>query len=218
MSINIGNAQKKALSEGFDFGGEDLSQFGVIGNVLEQYGALFLENINKYAKDLEVTNSGNLLKSMTAEISDTNNLKTFTLKLLDYFDYPNEGVKGIDSSRNAPNSPYQYKTYGMPKEALSSLKKYILGGRAKISSVKKDKALGIGMEKKGLRGAKGKSAIDTQVATMAYMIKKFGIKATHYFDLAFEETFKDFDDVMNEALGEDIQITIELINKKYGNK
>jgi hypothetical protein len=155
---------------------------------------------------------------MTAEISDTNNLKTFTLKLLDYFDYPNEGVKGIDSSRNAPNSPYQYKTYGMPKEALSSLKKYILGGRAKISSVKKDKALGIGMEKKGLRGAKGKSAIDTQVATMAYMIKKFGIKATHYFDLAFEETFKDFDDVMNEALGEDIQITIELINKKYGNK
>lgn len=218
MSINIGNAQKKALSEGFDFGGEDLSQFGVIGNVLEQYGALFLENINKYAKDLEVTNSGNLLKSMTAEISDTNNLKTFTLKLLDYFDYPNEGVKGIDSSRNAPSSPYQYKTYGMPKEALSSLKKYILGGRAKISSVKKDKALGIGMEKKGLRGAKGKSAIDTQVATMAYMIKKFGIKATHYFDLAFEETFKDFDDVMNEALGEDIQITIELINKKYGNK
>ena len=123
MSINIGNAQKKALSEGFDFGGEDLSQFGVIGNVLEQYGALFLENINKYAKDLEVTNSGNLLKSMTAEISDTNNLKTFTLKLLDYFDYPNEGVKGVGGSRNAANSPYQDKGYGMSADGRASVKR-----------------------------------------------------------------------------------------------
>ena len=49
------------------------------------------------------------------------------------------------------------------------------------------------------------------------MIKKYGIKATHYFDLAFEETFSDFDDVMTEALGEDVQITIDLMNKKYGN-
>jgi hypothetical protein len=49
------------------------------------------------------------------------------------------------------------------------------------------------------------------------MIKKYGIKATHYFDLAFEETFKDFDEIMAEALGEDIEITIQLMNKKYGN-
>jgi hypothetical protein len=217
MSINIGNAQKKALSEGFDFGGDDLSQFGVIGNVLEQYGALFLENIDKYAKQEEVTASGALLKNMTAEISDTGNLKTFTLKLLDYFDYPNEGVKGVDSSKNAPDSPYQYKTYGMPPEALGSLKKYILSGKAKIASVKKDKALGIGSEKKGLKQANKKTLIERQVATMAYMIKKYGIKATHYFDLAFEETFSDFDDVMTEALGEDVQITIDLMNKKYGN-
>lgn len=217
MSINISSAQKKALSEGFDFGGEDLSQFGVIGNVLEQYGALFLENINKYAKDLEITSSGNLLKSMTAEISDTNNLKTFTLKLLDYYDYPNEGVKGVDFSRNAPDSPYQYKNYGMPKEALASLKKYILSGKAKIASVKNDKALGIGSEKKGLKQANKKALIERQVATMAYMIKKYGIKATHYFDLAFEETFKDFEDVMTEAIGEDVQISIDLMSKKYGN-
>lgn len=217
MSINIGNAQKKALSEGFDFGGEDLSQFGVIGNVLEQYGNLFLENIDKYAKEEEVTASGALLKNMTAEIRDTGNLKTFTLKLLDYFDYPNEGVKGVDSSKNAPDSPYQYKNYGMPDEARASLKKYILSGKAKIASVKNDKALGIGSEKKGLRQGNKKTPIERQVLTMAYLIKKYGIKATHYFDLAFEETFADFDDVMTEALGEDVQISIDLMSKKYGN-
>lgn len=217
MSININKAQKDALKEGFDFGGEDLSQFGTIGNVLEQYGALFLENINKYADQEKVVASGELLKSMVAEISDVKNLKVFTLKLLDYYDYPNEGVKGVDFSRNAPDSPYQYKNYGMPKEALASLKKYILSGKAKVSSVKNDKALGIGQEKKNLRQANKKTLIERQVATMAYMIKKYGIKATHYFDLAFEETFKDFDEVMTEALGEDVQISIELMSKKYGN-
>jgi hypothetical protein len=217
MSINISSAQKKALSEGFDFGGEDLSQFGVIGAVLEQYGALFLENINKYADQEKVVSSGNLLKSMTAEIRDTGNLKTFTLVLLDYYDYPNQGVKGVDSSKNAPESPYQYKNYGMPPEALGSLKKYILSGKAKVASVGKDKALGIGFEKKNLKQTNKKSLIERQVATMAYLIKKFGIKATHYFDLAYEETFKDFEDVMTEALGEDVQITIDLMSKKYGN-
>ena len=217
MSINIGNAQKKALREGFDFGGEDLSQFGVIGGVLEQYGNLFLENIEKYANQEKVVASGALLKNMTAEIRDTGNLKTFTLKLLDYFDYPNEGVKGVDSSKNAPDSPYQYKNYGMPDEARASLKKYILSGKAKVASVKKDKALGIGFEKKNLKQTNKKTIIESQVNTMVYLIKKYGIKATHYFDLAFEETFSDFDDVMTEALGEDVQITIELMNKKYGN-
>jgi hypothetical protein len=217
MSINIGNAQKKALSEGFDFGGEDLSQFGVIGNVLEQYGNLFLENIEKYANQEKVVASGALLKNMTAEIRDTGNLKTFTLKLLDYFDYPNEGVKGVASSKNAPDSPYQYKNYGMPDDARASLKKYILSGKAKVASVKKDKALGIGFEKKNLKQTNKKTIIESQVNTMVYLIKKYGIKATHYFDLAFEETFSDFDDVMTEALGEDVQITIELMNKKYGN-
>jgi hypothetical protein len=217
MSINIGNAQKKALSEGFDFGGEDLSQFGVIGGVLEQYGNLFLENIEKYANQEKVVASGALLKNMTAEIRDTGNLKTFTLKLLDYFDYPNEGVKGVASSKNAPDSPYQYKNYGMPDEARASLKKYILSGKAKVASVKKDKALGIGFEKKNLKQTNKKTIIESQVNTMVYLIKKYGIKATHYFDLAFEETFSDFDDVMTEALGEDVQITIELMSKKYGN-
>jgi hypothetical protein len=217
MSININNAQKKALSEGFDFGGEDLSQFGVIGNVLEQYGNLFLENIDKYANQEKVVSSGDLLKSISAEIRDTGNLKTFTLNLLDYYDYPNQGVKGVDSSKNAPDSPYQYKNYGMPPEALGSLKKYILSGKAKVASVKKDKALGIGFEKKNLKQTNKKSLIERQVATMAYLIKKFGIKATHYFDLAYEETFKDFEDVMTEALGEDVQITIDLMSKKYGN-
>ena len=66
-----------------------------------------------------------------------------------------------------------------------SLKDYIQSGKAKINVVRKDKALGIGLEKKGVRMSARKSLIDTQVATMGFLIKKFGIKSTNYFHRCF---------------------------------
>jgi hypothetical protein len=214
MSISISKAQKKALSELESFAGDNIADFNVVSGVLEQYGALLQENIAKYADEKQVVASGELLKSMASEIEKRGNVETFRLRMLDYYDYTNEGVKGVASSRNAPNSPYQYKNYGMPDEAKASLKRYIQSGRAKISSVRRDVALGIGLEKKGVRNMNKKSLIDRQVDTMAYMIKKYGIKATNYFNLAFEETFKDFEVVMTEAVGEDIVLTFESIKKK----
>lgn len=209
MSISISKAQKKALSELDSFASGDIAEFGVVSGVLEQYGALLQENIAKFADEKKITASGELLKSMQSEIERGPGFETFRLRMLDYFDYPNEGVKGVDFSSNAPNSPYQYRTYGMPEKAINSLKTYILSGKAKIRSVKKDVALGIGLEAKGLRSGNKKTLIQKQAETMAFMIKKYGIKATNYFNLAIEDTFKDFDIVMSEAVGEDIVLTFE---------
>ena len=60
-----------------------------------------------------------------------------------------------------------------------------------------------------MRSGNKKTLIQKQAETMAYMIKKYGIKATNYFNLAIEDTFKDFDIVMSEAVGEDIVLTFE---------
>lgn len=218
MSININKAQKEALSSGFDFGGEDIVEFGVVNSVLGQYSADLLTNIDKYAKGKGITSSGDLLSNMIPEIVEENGVTIFRLRMLDYYDYPNEGVKGVRSSQNAPNSPYQYKNYGMPDSGRASLKKYIQSGKAKISSVMNDKALGIGGEKKGVRFAEKKTLIDRQVDTLAYLIKRFGIKTTNYFTDAFNETFKNFEVKMAEALETDIVITFERINKRNGNK
>ena len=209
MSISIAKAQREADKELEGFAGDNIADFGIVSGVLQQYGAQLQLNIEKYAKEKEVTASGELLKSMKAEIEKGPGYETFRLRMLNYFDYPNEGVKGVDSSSNAPNSPYQYKNYGMPEKAINSLKTYILSGKAKIRSVKKDVALGIGLEAKGLRSGNKKTLIQKQAETMAFMIKKYGIKATNYFNLAIEDTFKDFDIVMSEAVGEDIVLTFE---------
>ena len=214
MSISISRAQKKSLNDLEGLAGDNIAEFSIVSGVLEQYGALLQENIAKYADEKKITSSGNLLKSMQSEIERGKGVEVFRLRMLNYYDYPNEGVKGVDSSKNAPNSPYQYRTYGMPEKAINSLKEYISSGKAKISSVRKDVALGIGLEKKGLRNANKKTDLDKQASTMAFLIKKYGIKATNYFNLAFEETFKDFEVIMSEAVGEDIVLTFESIKKK----
>ena len=218
MSINIRKAQNEALASGFDFGGDNITEFTVVNSVLEQYAAEFLKNISYYANNKKVVSSGDLINSMVPEIIEGNGSIVFRLKMIDYYDFPNEGVKGLRSSRNAPKSPYRYRNYGVPQSMADSLKKYIQSGKAKITSVMNDKALGKGGEKKGLRFAGKKTLIDTQVATLGYLIKRFGIKTTNYFTDAFNKTFEAFEVKMFEAVESGIIITFENIKLRDGNK
>jgi hypothetical protein len=218
MSINIRKAQNEALASGFDFGGENITEFSVVSTALEQYAEEFLKNISYFANNKNVVSSGDLLKNMVPEIIEGNGSIVFRLNMLDYYDYPNEGVKGFKSSKNAPKSPYKYRNYGVPQSMADSLKKYIQSGKAKITSVMNDKALGKGGEKKGLRFAGKKTLIDTQVATLGYLIKRFGIKTTNYFTDAFNKTFEDFEVKMFEAVESGIIITFENIKLRDGNK
>ena len=218
MSINIRKAQNEALASGFDFGGDNITEFTVVNSVLEQYAAEFLKNISYYANNKKVVSSGDSINSMVPEIIEGNGSIVFRLKMIDYYDFPNEGVKGVGSTRNAPKSPYRYKNYGVPQSMKDSLKKYIQSGKAKITSVMNDKALGKGGERKGLRFAGKKTLIDTQVATLGYLIKRFGIKSTNYFTDAFNKTFEDFEVKMFEAVESGIIITFENIKLRDGNK
>jgi hypothetical protein len=214
MSININKAQADFLREGGDLGGTDIAEFGVVAGLLEQYGAELLTNISYFANNKGVVSSGDLLRDMIPEITESNGVTTFRLRMLDYYDYPNEGVKGVASSSNAPGSPYQYRNYGVPSSMRDSLKKYILSGKAKITSVRNDKALGKGGEKIGVSFSKGKSLIDKQVDTLAYLIKRFGIKKTNYFTDAFNKTFQSFEVDMVEAVDRDIVITFNRLNNR----
>jgi len=144
------------------------------------------------------------LDEIYPSVSDDGN--KLTIRMLDYFDYPNEGVRGVRGSKNGVGSPYKFKNYGMNAEGRASIKRYILDGKAKVSNVKEP----VGLERKN----KKKSLIDRQVDNLIYMIKRYGIKRTEYFNDAFEEAFKDIDVVMGEALGIDIAMNIQTISSK----
>jgi len=208
MPSNIGSVQRSTIGSGFlDSVGEGKDEFTFVNTVFEEYGKQFLLNLSKSANDKKVVASGNLLSQTKFEVEGN----IMRIIVPDYYDYPNEGVRGVRSSKNAPGSPYKYKTYRMSDEGRASIRQYIQSGRAKISTVTKtkDKALGIGLEKKKL------SLIDAQTNQLVYLIKRFGIKKTNYFTDALNATFgKDFELKMSEAFGKQIVFTLEKLNRK----
>lgn len=208
MSISIEKAQANALAELGSFG-EDRGgpvALTVMQKILLQYGSDFAIELAESMKRKEVVGSGKLADSIIPEVNEEGN--TLTIKMLNYYDFPNKGVQGVRSHSNAPSSPYKYKNYGMNADGRASIKDYIESGRAKITNVRNDKALGIGLERKGV------SLIDSKVNALIYLIKAYGVKTTNYFDDAFNKVFKDFTVTAAEAVGRDIVITIKRLNTK----
>jgi hypothetical protein len=206
MPKSFAKAQADALNS---LGGKDRDEFipFVAQNILEQYGQDFKILLEAYIKSRKVSSTGALADNIYPSVSEDGNKLIVTM--LDYFDFPNEGVRGVKGTKNGVGSPYKFKNYGMNAEGRASIKRYILDGKAKVRNIKAP----VGLERKVDRGKK-KSLIDKQVDNLIYMIKRYGIKRTEYFNDAFEEAFKDIDVVMGEALGIDIAMNIQTISSK----
>ncbi|CAB5218818.1 hypothetical protein UFOVP215_35 [uncultured Caudovirales phage] len=206
MPKSFAKAQADALNK---LGGQDREQFVpfVAQSILEQYGVDFKILLEKYINSRQVVSSGKLADNIYPSVTEDGNKLIVTM--LDYFDFPNEGVKGVRNSKNGVGSPYKFKNYGMNAQGRASIKEYILSGKSKVKNIKAP----VGLEKKFDKGKK-KSLIDKQVDNLIYMIKRYGIKRTEYFNDAFEEAFKDLDIVMGEALGIDIAMNIQTISTK----
>jgi len=209
MPISLNAARDKAI--GKIGSSKDQFEFFVASNVLEQYGVEFKKVLEDLMKQRQISASGELADSINPIVDSEG--KRLTITMLDYYDFVNEGVKGVKSSKNASTSPYKFKNYGMSADGRASIKKYILSGKAKVSATEGDKARGIGLERKGVKFAKKKSLIDRQVDTLIYNIKKYGIKKTDYFTDAFEKVFANWEQDMAEAMGEDVALSLQLKKK-----
>jgi len=210
MPISFSTAKSKAL--GKVGSSKDEFQAFIATTMLGPYAEEFVKELEKNIQQRQLVGSGNL-GDIGVEFSDEG--KTFKILMQDYYDYVNEGVKGVRSTKNAATSPYKFKNYGMNAEGRASIKQYILSGKAKVRNIRKDKAAGVGLERKGISQKPKKSLIDSQVDNMIYMIKKYGIKKTDYFTDAFEKVFANWERDIAEAFGEDIALSLSLkTNKK----
>ena len=209
MPISLNAARSKALGR-IGSSKDEFSTF-VASNILEQYGVEFKKELENLMKQRQVVSSGALADSINPIVDSEG--KKLTITMLDYYDFVNEGVKGVRNSKNAPNSPYKFKNYGMNAEGRASIKEYILSGKAKVRNTGGDKARGIGLERKGVKMSEKKSLIDSQVDTLIYNIKKYGIKKTDYFTDAFEKVFANWEQDMADAFGEDVKLALQLKKK-----
>jgi hypothetical protein len=116
----------------------------------------------------------------------------------DYWDFVNQGVKGVYNKSKAPNSDYSFKNLGVPPDMLASFKEYIARTGSK------------GLRKQTLiRKNKKKQAdiITKEAMSMAVATKIGGIKPMNFVEPAVgAKRLK----VLNRALSKEIGTKIKL--------
>jgi hypothetical protein len=189
-------------------------EFKVVGNILGQIGVDLVKEIENNIKKKQVVSSGYLATNIIPDIvQESDGSTSLLIKVPDYYDYPNKGVKGVRSTKNAPNSPYSFRHYGMSPEGRANIKRSISEGKMKVRNIRDDKAAGVGLESKGIKYSPKLSLIDRQTNQAIYMIKRFGIKTTKYFDDAVKVALGTLQDDLREALKRDIIIQIESVKR-----
>lgn len=97
-----------------------------------------------------------------------------------YSPFVDKGVKGWGSTKNAPNSPYQFRKKYMDEAGVESVRKYLQTNRGRVKNVKYSR---VGLETKANKGS---------VRNAVKGIMKYGIKTTNFYTDAFYDTFSDF--------------------------
>jgi hypothetical protein len=211
--MSITKAQAKAVADNFtSLYGEQRTindELPVIEAMLFKYGGEFKQQAIDNLNANESIASGNIENNLTFEVTKFGT--TYTLSMgypkntpaSKYWDFVNQGVKGTKNIKADGKTPYAFKSNkkAIPISVVEGFLKY---GKKKATAVKKYTKLGV--ELKATEGTKSlKYAI-------ARKIHRDGLRSTRYFDKARDSVFgTDFQNVMNAALGFDVEIKITQI-------
>ena len=210
--MSITKAQAKAVADNFtSLYGEQRTindELPVIEAMLFKYGADFKQEA---IDNLNANNSiaSGKIEDIAFEVTKFGT--TYTLSIgypknepaSKYWDFVNQGVKGTKNIKADSKTPYAFKSNkkAIPVSVVEAFLKY---GKKKTIAVKKYTKLGV--EIKATEGTKSlKYAIARSIHTK-------GLRSTRYFDKARDSVFgKDFQNIMNAALGFDVEIKIKQI-------
>jgi hypothetical protein len=175
-----------------------------IGALLLKRGEIFKKEWTKIINQKKIIASGAIERDLTFYIEEETEKATLFVKFPEYAKFVDRGVKGVKSSRNAPDSPYQFKNYGMSAEGRESLKKWMSSAKAKVSSRDVKKYGTFRSESK----FKKISEADSKLNTLIYNIKKFGIKKRNFITPVIEKSFQGFEQELADAIGKKVSIVI----------
>lgn len=176
---------------------------GMIDDVLEKNvkGAmtrLGINLVNELAKN-SPADSGRLASSYSVlGVKETKTGYRLEIKVgVDYADYIDKGVKGIQNKRktypNQDGKHYQFKTYGMPPEALEQLQGWMRRKNMEIEATNL------------IEGRQMLPQISTSAKRLAYFIKKYGIEGRQFIKKSIDASTPDFQ-VDLRTIGQDTLI------------
>jgi len=206
MPVNITQSQNIQLDNGF-VGNSGSFNFAEVAKdinaLLIARGEIFKDEWVNVLNQKNITASGNI-EDVGLEVVENGDIVSLNISYAYYAKFVDEGVKGVRSSRNAPNSPYQFKNFGMSADGRESIKRWLSSAKAKVRTKDVKKYGAIGTERK----FKKISEMDERVNTTIYNIKKYGIKARNFIDPVLTKTIVGFEKELGEAIGKTITINI----------
>jgi len=216
--MSISKAQASALAEGFlnTLGEQPMKEgeFPIIEKLLLDFGGDFIKNAQK---NLNANNSIASGKINDIRMNFTKFGTNYTISLgypksepaSKYWDFINKGVKGTKNIKADAKTPYKFNP-SKKSIPISAAQGWLGYNKLKVVAVKPYRKLGV--ETKATDEKKSLAYV------LARSIHRKGIRSAHYFDDAQKETFgKNFYEVMEVALGKDIQIKIKQIGKELNN-
>ena len=153
-----------------------------VNDAMTKLGINIVDNLAKYSP----TDSGKLASSFS--VIGVKETKTgYRLEIgvgVDYADYIDKGVRGIQNKRktykNDQGKFYQFKTYGMPPEALQQLQGWMQRKNMEIEATNL------------IEGRNVLPQISTSAKRLAYYIKKYGIEGRQFIKKSIDEATPEF--------------------------
>ncbi len=163
-----------------------------VKNAMEKLGINIVDNLAKNSP----SDQGKLASSFSVlGVTETKTGYRLEIKVgVDYADYIDKGVRGIQNRRktykNAEGRFYQFKTYGMPVEALKQLEGWMARKNMEIEATNL------------IEGRQVLPQISSSAKRLAYYIKKYGIEGRQFIKKSIDEATPEFN-VDIQTIGSD---------------
>jgi hypothetical protein len=160
---------------------------------------------------LDKVDTGGLASSIRFETTETANGIIIEVYVNDYYKFVDKGVRGVGKNNENTTSPFRFRYLNPSKSHVSAIRKWIArnGIKSRATDVKKYGAV----------GRENRQPEDVRLAKIiARSIKSKGLRRTSFWTDSINETFKDFDAKMSQALGIDVRVNLENMVKEIKTK
>lgn len=197
--------QHEAIEEGFlDLLGENAANFkeldwSDIEQTLTNLAAVYIGLLAESADSKDVSSSGYMQDNIRAtDVEKNANVYEIGITAPDYASYQDEGVNGWAVNRG---SRFQFRTKGVNDNMRNAIKKWLQREGMSARTIKQ------GVSKREQRGM---DALTQSANTAAYMIKRQGIKPTHFW----RDATNQFNNYLESELT--TAVKIDVVNNIYG--
>jgi hypothetical protein len=169
-----------------------------VNDAMQKLGISIVDKLGKYAP----ADSGRLASSFNViGVKETKTGYRLEISVgAEYSDYQDKGVKGIQNRKktypNADGKHYQFKTYGMPPEALVQLEGWMRRKNMEIEATNL------------IEGRQMLPQISSSAKRMAYFIKKYGIEGKQFIKKSIDESTPQFNIDIKEIGFNSLTLTI----------